>query len=168
MNHLLTVFSLLLLLSSCDFNTSCLSKEAFIKSYDRLLVDIESHHKDLKSEDWVSIDEEFTSFTKQCYTKFKTDMSVEERVSFWKNTLKYQAYRSEDIDFDNLLSEDMKLQLKEDMKELSVQGQKEIENFIQNELAPELENVIDEVVDGIKEIGDQLKELLKEATKSDE
>ena len=149
----------LVLLSSCNFNSECLSKEAFVTGYEKFSDDVEQHYRNLKAEDWVNIDKELKIYVEQCYPKFKEQLTIEEKVGFWKNTLSYGLYRG---DKSNSYELDLDIDYEKELDELTEQGRKEIESFIQKELNPELNNIIDEVVKEVDNLGSKLKEWLND------
>lgn len=157
MKSFLFAFTAMAVLSSCNFNSQCLSKDAFLTGYDKFSADVEKHYKELKTEDWVDIDKELKVYVEQCYPKFKENLSIDEKVSFWKHTLSYGLYRGDKSDSYKL---DLKIDYEKELDELTEQGRKEIESFIQKELKPELNDIIDEVVKEVDNLGNKLKEWL--------
>lgn len=158
------LFMLLLasLFVQCQMITHCKDKESFIYNYEKFTDDIKKHHNDLQKSDWASIDREFEMYVDECYPKYKSGLDLNEKISFWKNTLTYTAYREKgDMDI-NLKVNELKIELSDDMDELGIESKKELEKFLKEELRPELEEAIDEVVDAIKEVGDELKSWLKQ------
>ncbi len=152
-------FMMITILSNCNFNSQCLSKEAFLSGYDKFTTDVEKHYKELKSEDWIDIDKEMKTYVEQCYPKYKEQLSIEEKVSFWKNTLSYGLYRG---DKSNSYKLNLDIDYEKELEELTEQGRKEIESFIQKELKPELNDIIDEVVKEVDNLGSKLKEWLND------
>lgn len=146
-------------LAGCGLNTSCVSKDSFISNYEKFSADIKENYEKLSIEDWTSIDEEFTSYVDVCYPKFKSELSLEEKVNFFKNTLSYGYYKGTK---DGKIDIDLKLDLGDEMEEISIQGKEELEAFIKKEFGDDLESTIDDIVDGIKELGDEIKEWLKD------
>ena len=159
MKPCLTVFLVVAILSSCNFNSECLSKEAFLSGYEKFSNDVEKHYRDLKADDWVDIDKELKVYVEQCYPKYKEELSIEEKVSFWKNTLSYGLYRG---DKSNSYQMDLDIDYEKELDELTEQGRMEIERFFQKELKPELNDIIDEVVKEVDNLGGKLKEWLND------
>lgn len=142
-------------LSSCQ--TRCLTKEAFLTGFDKFSEDVKTHYKDLGEEDWVSIDEELKAYVDECYPKYKTELTVSEKVTFWKNTLSYGIYRGDKNDSYEL---DLDIDYEKEINDLTDQGRAELEKFINKELKPNLEGVIDDVVKEVEQLGGKLKEWL--------
>ena len=150
-------FSLCMLLCACSFDSSFLSKETMITNYDKFIKDVNKHHEKLDSEDWQDIDKEFKGFVESCYPKFKDDMSVSEKINFWKQTLSYGVYRGSSAGTYQL---DVDIDYESEINELSKQGREEIEDFLRKELQPELERTIDDVVKEVDKLGTELKNWL--------
>ncbi len=158
MRYFLLFFSFFFL-CSCSLDTTCMSKESFLSNFDKFSKDLKENHELLEESDWMSIDQEFTNFVDNCYPKFKSDLSIEEKVSFFKNTLSYGYYKGSK---DGSLDIDLKLDIEGELRDLSVQGKEELKNFIKKEFGADLETAIDDLIEGIKEIGEELKDWLKD------
>jgi len=128
-----------------------------ISNYDKFISDVNDHHKSLDASDWQDIDKEFEGFVETCYPKYKDDMSISEKVTFWKQTLSYGIYRGSS---DGTYQLDLDIDYESEINELSSQGRKEIEAFIREELKPELGKTIDGVVKEVEKLGDELKNWL--------
>lgn len=160
----LKIFFLLIIVSfltNCEMATHCQNKDRFIHNFEKFAKDIREHSKELEEKDWVAVDKEFELYVDQCYPKFKDELSLSEKISFWKSTLAYTSYRSAASGDIHLKINDLKIDLSGEMNELSIESKQELEKYIKEELRPELEDAIDEVVDAIKEVGDELKNWLK-------
>ena len=91
-----------------------------------------------------------------CYTKYEEELSLRDKISIMKNTVFYGAYRE---------LEDLKLEsydLKSEIENIGSEGKREIERFIKDELEANLESAIDDVLEGINELGEELNSWLKE------
>jgi len=156
---------LLLILLSCSFyyscNTSCLTKESFISSYDTFIESsIESKENNFETQK-----ERFDAFTSVCYEKFQDEMSNKEKVHFWEQTLKYQSEKYGYNNGGDILSPELQKALERDLKSFTSESKEELIKIFKEEIAPELNNTIDDVVKGIEEIGESLKDWLKEIEK---
>jgi len=155
MRYLIVLLSLLI--TSCNFETSCVSKDAFFTNFNKFIKDVEDHHEKLEESDWVDIDTEFKTYVESCYPKFKSDMSAAEKVNFWKHTISYGIHRGSTIGRFHL---DVDIDYEQEVNELTAQGRKEIELYIREELKPDLDNTIDGVVKEVEKLGDELKNWL--------
>ena len=144
-------------MNACSFNPKCINKESFLKGFDEFSKDIEKHYEELNGKDWIDIDKEFKEYVDICYPKFKKDLTIKEKIGFWKHTLSYGLYRGNKAGEYKL---DIELDLEQELEEMSQQGREELEQYIRDEIAPELNNVIDEVLKEFDGFGDKLKELL--------
>jgi len=153
---LLVLFSLLVLYS-CNMN--CLNKEAFINGYNTFSTDVKEHYQEIGPSQWADIDKEFKEYVEICYPKFKEEMSINERIDFWKHTISYGFYRG---DQDGSFKLDVALDYETEINELSEQARIEIEQFIRKEIKPELENVIDDILDEVESFGEKVKIWLNE------
>lgn len=157
MGRILLTFSFFAFLSACNIDTNCMSKEAMITNFDKFIKDVEQHHEKLEQSDWAHIDEELKAYIETCYPKFKEDMNVSEKVTFWKQTLSYGVYRGSASGSYQL---DIDIDYETELNELTAQGRQEIEAFIREELKPDLDKTIDGVVKEVEKLGDELKNWL--------
>lgn len=148
--------------TSCTVQTHCGSKELFITNYDKFIGDLKTYHESLSESSWESIDAEFKLYVDECYPKYKKSLTTSEKLEFWKNTLSYGLYKgSQDGDL-SLHFENVNLNVSDEFDNISIESKEELERFIKEEFGTDIEEAIDDVVDGIKEIGDEIKSWLKE------
>jgi len=156
---------ILLFLISCSLhyscNTSCITKEGFISSYDTFI----EESIEAKNGDFIASEKHFESFTKECYEKFHSKMTNKEKIHFWKQTLKYQSEKYGYYNNDDILSPELQEALERDLETFTLESKQELIKIFKDEVAPELNNAIDEVVKGIEELGESLKDWLKEIEK---
>lgn len=116
-------------------------------------------------EDKANAQKVFDSYTSICYEKFQAEMSTNEKIHFWKQTVKYQTDRLGYKDLDQILSPELQESLERDLETFTKEGKEELVKIFREEVAPELNDAIDEVVKGIEEIGESLKDWLNEIEK---
>ena len=145
---------------ACNLNTNCISKESFLSGYEKFVDDVKNHHDKIEIGQWKSIDQEFASYTEDCYPKYKEQLSTKERVDFWKHTLSYGVYRGKNDDLYEFIPEDYGLNLEEEIELLTEDAQEELETFIKEEIGPELEGAIESLIDELEGLGEQFKEWL--------
>lgn len=150
--------ALCLLFSNCDLDSNCMSKESMISNYGEFIGDVKTHHEQLDNSDWLDIDQEFKGYVESCYQKYKDDMSISEKVSFWKQTLSYGVYRGSSKGTYEL---DLDIDYESEINELSAQGRQELESYLREEIKPELDKTIDGVVKEVEKLGDELKNWLE-------
>ena len=152
-NQILSFFFLCFLLISC--NTNCLTKDSFILSYDKF---IEASSINKNSEpDFVASEKIYKSFTNECYTKFRNEMTNSEKLHFWKQTIRYQSLRSDSGDEGKFFSPELQDLLESDLETFTQESKAELVKMFREEIAPDLNEAIYEVVKGINEIGESLK-----------
>ena len=147
---------------SCDSIVHCGSKDAFIKNYSKFTTDLREHAEKLEAQDWKAIDDEFKMYVDECYPKYKEQLSLSEKLSFWKGTLSYAVHKNGNDGNINIQLNDVKIDLADEFKDLSIESKKELEKFIKDEFGRDLEDAIDRIVDEIHNLGDELKSWLKE------
>ena len=164
MNRLIICCALiaLFLTQSCTVQTQCGTKESFITNYDKFINDLRQHHDEISDNHWDSVEKEFKLYVDECYPKHKVQMTTSEKLEFWKNTLSYGLYKgSQDgdltLDFDNV-----DIDISDELDNISIESKEELERFIKEEFGTDIEDAVDDLVDGIKEIGDEIKSWLKE------
>lgn len=155
--QLSTLIALILLsCSQCVVVQKCPDKESFLTSFDKLIEEINRNEESLTESEWKSKDMEVKQLLDICYTKYEEELSLRDKISIMKNTVLYGAYRE---------LEDLKLEsydLKSEIENIGSEGKREIERFIKDELGANLESAIDDVLEGINELGEELKSWLKE------
>lgn len=139
----------------------CPDKNSFLDGYSKFVADLGDHHKELKKSDWADIEQEFKVFADECYPKFKEDLSLSEKLKFWKNTIQYAAYSGQENEDVNLAFDDVNLDFSSEFGELTTEGKEELERFIKEEMGDDIENLIDDVLGELEKVGDEIKSWLK-------
>ncbi len=155
------LLSLVIIGVSCNTpQVKCPNKKSFLNSFEDFVSDVKEHYRDISINDWESIDKEFELYADQCYEKYEDELSIGEKVDFVKNTLTYAYYKGKvdgDIDID--LSD---LHISEDLEDISIESKEELEKFIKEELGQDIEEALDDLMDGMKDISEEIKNWLKE------
>lgn len=147
---------------SCDSLIHCGSKDAFIENYAKFTTDLREHAEKLDDQDWKAIDAEFKMYVDECYPKYKEQLSISEKLNFWKGTLSYVVNKNGHDGNLNIELNDVNINLTEEFKDLSIESKKELEKFIKDEFGKDLEDAIDQIVDEIHNLSDELKSWLKQ------
>ena len=150
------------LLPSCQFSSNCLSKDSFISGYDKFLEDVEKNHEKILVDQWERIDKEYTDYISNCYKKYREELSVKEKIGFWKNTLLYGVYRKSVDDTYDFDLKEQGLDLDEEINTLSQEGKEELRQFIRDEIAPQVDGVLESIIQEIESLGEQFKNWLDE------
>jgi len=155
--QLSTLIALILLsCTQCTVVQQCPDKESFLTSFDELIEEINRNEESYTESEWTAKDKEVKQLLDICYAKYEEELTLKDKISIMKNTVVYGAYRE---------LEDLKLEsydLKSEIENIGSEGKREIERFIKDELGPNLESAIDDVIEGINDIGEELKSWLKE------
>ncbi len=168
-----TVFLLLIISSlamgSCALNSPCSTKEDFSVSYGQFIAEITSQYSTLTEQQWESKDADINEYLDLCYEKYKEDLNIKEKVSFWKNALTYAQYRSKGNEGRGLqITDKIETKLKEELRSFSTDAQKEIDLFFKREVAPQVERVLDELLQGVEEFGKELKVIFGDIDKKNQ
>lgn len=156
-----TLILCLLLLSSCNL-MHCPTKEAFIRSYSEFVQDVEQKRID-KATTWTSEDQQFKDYVDRCYQEFKSELTLEEKKTFWSKTLKYYYNRYEG----NLTKayDDAKANLSDDfnkdINEMIKNADGDILEMVKDLFGKDLKKGIDGILDAINDFGEKLKEELE-------
>ena len=158
-------FGFLLIILGCTIALSgclasyCTNEESFIQNFEKFVDDIETNYEVFDDRDWDRLDRDFKAYADRCYPKYKEELGLNDKLSFIKNSFRYAYYRNDKDDFD-LEIDGLKLDLESEVNELTENSKDELVNFIREELGPELENIVDDVLKGLEEIGNEIKEWL--------
>jgi hypothetical protein len=157
---------LLIILSSSLFfscNTSCITKDSFVSNFDAFVEN--TSQKNLSNTNKSKTKKLFNSYTSECYERFQGEMSNKEKVHFWTQTIKHQTEQNGYSDLDKILSPELQKSLERDLDTFTKESKEELIKVFRDEVAPELNNAIDDIVKGIEEIGETLKDWLNEVEK---
>lgn len=158
MRELIILLAVGLFLTSCDISSPCTSNEKMLSSMDALIKEIENGN----ITDWTSYDERFDKLTEVCYPKLSESMNIGDKLSYYKDVIVYSAERGiKDYELDEIMKR-AGTSLEEELELLGSQGQEELKEFINENVAPELEKMIDDVLKGLEDFGDDLKQALDE------
>ena len=146
----------LVIITQCTVVQQCPDKESFIKTFDETISNMGDKRHVLTDQEWRDVDDDVKDLLDVCYMKYKEELSLSDKVDVIKNLMIYEVHR--DIDDLDLQSFD----LKDEVEALGTNGAREIERFVKEELGETLETTIDDVLKKINEIGEGIKEWLKE------
>ena len=151
-------------ISSCNISP-CPDKEAFIKKSDEFFKEYDKAYDEIDENKREKFQVDFDALIEDCYKKFKEEMTLVEKQSFWKDAFVFLAknnsrksekgfsFDSDEFDLDPYVEAELEEVLKESG-----------ENFaesIEGILEVQLPKVIDKVVDEIGKLGDELKKALE-------
>ncbi len=162
--HKLIIFCLTLaaIASSCTIDP-CLTKGLFISGYQKFNEEVFEHYKNYSQKDWEAKDAKMDKFIDGCYKNFSNDLTSDEKKDFWIKYFKYKYYRhgrkvlSAIEDDANKFS----LEIDEEIQVLFEDPEKDIKKILNEIYGDEIDKAIDDFVEGIKSIGDRIKEFLE-------
>ncbi len=152
-----------LLFSNCQ-QGPCSNKDKFLDSFDGFVSEVKQKSDELNDDSWVKLDEEFKEFTKVCYPKFKKELNGQEKKEYWANTA---SYYSEKYDGDILSalgqnSSEIGKMLESELGEAFEELQTELKNIFDEDFKDDLKGAIDEMMEGLGELGEELKKGIDE------
>lgn len=153
----ITLFAFILTSSftSC-LNLSCTSKSKFVQSYNSFIKDVEK--LDEEGKNLETTDKEFDSYSKECYTKFREEMTLKERKDFWSNTLKYYVMRYGNLgDAMDDAESRFSAVASEDFNDFINSSGQEIKKLFKDQLGPKLKDGLDKLLNKAKEANEILK-----------
>lgn len=63
---------------------SCQTKDSYLKDFNAFVEDVKAESAEYTEEDWQKVDDKFTKFSTELYTKFEEELSVEEKAEIVK------------------------------------------------------------------------------------
>lgn len=152
----------ILAISSCQLDP-CANKEKFLASFDTFVEDISESEKELTLEQWKKHDVKFKKYLEDCYVNHKEDLLASEKKSFWANTIRYYYERHGNSFFAELSDETDPLAelMEKELSEVFNNPQEAIIALVKEEYGEDITQSIDKVVDEIKKLGEELKDIFK-------
>ncbi len=151
---------LTLLLSSCQLDP-CANKEKFLTTFDQFVEDISEVEEDITLEEWKDYDETFKKYLEECYVNHKEDLLTSEKKTFWANSIRYYYQRHGKSFFTELEDETDPLAklMEQELEEVFNNPESAIIALVKEEFGEDISEGIDKVVDEIKKLGEELKEI---------
>ena len=147
---------LLLFCTQCTVLQHCPDKDSFIESFDNTISSMNDKRHVLTDREWTEIDSDVKRLLDVCYMKYKEELSLSNKVDVIKNLMIYEVHRDlDDLDLQSFV-------LNDEIEELGTSGARELERYVKEELGQTLETTIDDVLKNINEVGEELKNWLKE------
>jgi len=152
------IFSLFLV--SCQMDP-CANKEKFLTNFDSFVEDISESEESISLEEWKKHDEKFKKYIEECYTNHKGDLLSSEKQSFWANSIRYYYERHGNSFFTELNDENDTLAkiMEEELSEVFNNPEEAIIALVKEEYGEDITKSIDKVVDEIKKLGEELKDI---------
>ncbi len=151
------------LTSSCQTGP-CSSKDNFLNSFEALVGEIQENKSDLTDNDWEQIESEFNQITKECYKKYKSDLTADEKKQYWENTASYysEKYGGDMLSLIGAGTEQLTEFFDEEMQESLLEMKEELKNIFDDEFKEDLKSAVDELVGELGKFGKELKKGIDE------
>ena len=156
---LFLVLSSIVLFSQCSVD-ECYNKKVYLKNLDAFIDEVNEKYKDYDDDDWKKSNEKLKKYIEECYESLSDD----EKKEIWAKTFKYY-FRQYGLKLKNFLVEDdneISAKFKEEMEKLRNYSVKDFEKIFREVFKDDLFNLIDSALEGLEEIGRQIKEELRE------
>lgn len=80
----------ILLLASCSFNNPCgQDKDQFLYNFHKFVKDIEDQELPYNDDHWEDLDVEFRKYTKECFPKYREELTRADKEEYYENTMTY-------------------------------------------------------------------------------
>jgi hypothetical protein len=89
-NRFITLVALCCLLAAC----SPMSKESYLEKYAAFMSEVSENYKSYVDKDWEKKTEKFKQFSDEWYTKFKDDLTWQEKLKVTGFQAKFYYYRT--------------------------------------------------------------------------
>ena len=127
-----------LLFTSCAFNNPCGNdKDQFLYNFHKFINDLEDQDLAYGDDTWQEKDAEFRTYTKECYPKYRDDLTRTDREEYYENTMTYYITK---------YGEGLAKQYEEDGEIIMEQIGERIEHWAETE-GKEIERKIEEWLD---------------------
>lgn len=152
-----------LLAAACSVNP-CFTKDQFVAGSQAFFNKVEKNHESYSEKEWKDKDATMDQFVSECYEKFSEKMTEDEKEDFWIDYFKYKYYRHgknvlRAIELD---IEKYALEIDAELEDLFDNPEKDIKKILNELYGDDLNEAIDDFVDGINDLAKKLKEWLDE------
>jgi len=147
-------------LSACQLDP-CANKDKFLTTFDQFVEDVSESETEISLEHWKGHDEKFKKYVEECYVSHKEELSNSEKKSFWSNSIRYYYHRHGNGFFTELENDNDPLAklMEKELEEVFNNPEDVIIALVKEEFGEDITEGIDKVVDGIKKLGEDLKEI---------
>ena len=159
-NHILLLAGILFM-TSCQMAGPCLNKETFLESLEAHVEKAEENKKDWKDEDWKSHDDELEKMMDTCLEKFEDDLTSEDKKEMLGLSAKYIVLREGDK-FNKIFKDLENVDWEKHAENIIGVASDELKNVFEDFVENDLDDIIDDVTEGIEDLGADLKEVLEE------
>jgi hypothetical protein len=132
--------------------TSCFSpssKESYLAGYERFVDNVQKNHLDYTKSDWEYADKRFKKFSQEWYDRFNNDLSLGEQVKTMSLATRYVSYKG-------------KSKVEEFSDDIFRKDAKDMKEKIQYYLDHDMDEDLQKLKEGAKEIGDSTLSAVEE------
>lgn len=139
-----------LLFTSCQQDL-CFTKDQFLDSYNTFIKELEEEKDDITDTEKKTYEGRFQSLVENCYKKYKSELTLEERQEFWKSSVKYYVAKEGDELTIKLSSKEtefeqyVEAEIKEVLEESGTVFFKSLEKIMEKNLPKLIDNVAKEL-----------------------
>ena len=158
---ILPLFFLAVVFSNCMVD-ECASKKLFVKNFDSFIEEVSENHKEYSEKDWEKKDEKLNKYMDECYEKHEEDLTDKEKKEFWAKTVRYYI-KKYGFNFQKFLDgEDNEIteRFQEELNKLQDFSSEDFQEIFREVFKDDLSDLIDNALEGLEDIGNQLKEEL--------
>ena len=156
----LLIFIMLLFIIACQ-QDNCSTKNQSLESFDQFLDEAEKNKDDKNDELRLQFEDRYKDLINTCYKKHRENLSLEERQDFWKKSVIYYFNRGGELSMeleigsenDEAFNEYLQSELEQVIEDSGENFEKIIQNVIQENLLPGL----NEIFKGIENLGKELQ-----------
>lgn len=142
----MTGIALILLLSACTPT----SGEAYLHNFEQFVERVEKYHNDYNKKDWEWADKRFRKFSDEWFKIYEKELSDSEKIKVFELKLKYTSFKNTN-------------NLKKIYRELVEKDVNKAKEKLDGYIEKNLDNDVEKLIEGAKEIGDSAVKVLEEA-----
>jgi len=143
---IITGAGLILFFWACNPSTS----EAYLHGFEQFVERVEKYHKDYNKKDWEWADSRFRKYSEEWFVIFEKELTESEKIKVFELKLKYTSLKSTN-------------NLKKIYRELVEKDLNKAKEKLDGYIEKNLDNDVEKLIEGAKEIGDSAVKVLEEA-----
>ncbi|GLR18628.1 hypothetical protein GCM10007940_32440 [Portibacter lacus] len=141
-----------------------MTKGQFVKGYETFTDKVSANHEDYSKADWKAKDDQMDNFVDQCYPKHESNLTDEEKKTFWIKYFKYK-YDRHGRNVLKAIELDVKkfeIEMDQAMEDLFDDPDEDLEQIFKEVYGDDIEKALDDFQKGINDISNKIKEWLEE------
>ncbi len=161
MRYYVLILAGFLFLSSCQLVGPCVNKEAFLESLEDHVETAEDNREDWKDEDWKTHNDELEKMMDTCLEKFEGDFTSEEKKEMLGLSAKYIVLKEGDK-FEKIFKDLENIDWEKHADDIISIAGDELKTVLKDFVDHDLDDIIEDVSEGIEDLGQELREVLEE------